>query len=138
MPRLLRSFAAALVLAGGAFHLSLYLDGYRSVPRIGVLFLLNAAVSVALALALVIRPLGASAVAAIVFAAGTMVAFVLSRTTGLLGFTEVGFDTKSAATFAIEALSLAVIALWFTATRPQPDAVRLVGLRVRDDRRRSR
>lgn len=131
MPRLLRYSAAALVLAGGAFHLSLYQDGYSGVPRIGVLFLVNAAVSVVLALALIVRPLGASAVAAIVFAAGSMAAFVLSRTTGLLGFSEVGFDTRSAATFAVEALSLAVIALWFTSTRPRPEAVRLVGLRVR-------
>ena len=134
MPRLLRSFAAALVLAGGAFHLSLYLDGYRSVPRIGVLFLLNAAVSVVLAVALALRPLGASAVAAIVFSAATMAGLVLSRTAGLLGFSEAGLDTTSAATFAIEALTLAVIALWFTSTRPQPEAVRLVGLRVRNDR----
>jgi hypothetical protein len=123
MPRFFRFAAAALLVAGGAIHLSLYLDGYRSIPRIGVVFVANVVVAAVLAVALVARPLRISAVAALGFSAATMVAFLLSRTTGLLGFMEAGWDTKAASAFAVEALTVAVLGIWFsttTAPRPQP------------------
>lgn len=125
MPRFFRFAAATLVLAGGAIHLSLYLDGYRSIPRIGVVFVANVVAAVVLAGALALRPMRASALAALSFSGATMVAFLLSRTTGLLGFMEAGWDTKSASAFAIEALTIAVLGIWFTTTTApgQPSVV---------------
>lgn len=129
MPRLFRYGGALLVLASGAIHLSLYLDGYSAIPRIGTVFLVNVAASVLIAAALAFRPIGAFAVAALAFSTATMVAFVFSRTTGVLGFRESGWDLRSSAAFATEALSIVVIGVWFASTRPQRQARPLVGAR---------
>lgn len=133
MPRLFRWFAALLVLGGGAFHLSLYLDGYRAVPKIGPLFLVQAAIAVVVAVALVLRPAGAVGLAGAVLSAGSIAAFLLSRTAGFLGFVESGFDTRSAATLAVEVLTLSVLGLWFVSTRPLPQARPIVGARRGDE-----
>jgi hypothetical protein len=129
VPRLFRYAGALLVLGGGAIHLSLYLDGYSSIPRIGTVFLVNVAAAVLIAAALAFRPIGSFALAALLFSVGTMTAFVLSRTTGILGFREVGWDVRSAAAFATEALSVAVIGVWFSSTRPTRRARALIGRR---------
>ena len=132
MPRLFRYAGALLVLFGGAIHLSLYLDGYSAIPRIGAVFLVNVVASVLIAAALAFRPIGGFAVAALAFSVGTMAAFALSRTTGVLGFKESGFDVRSAGAFATEALSIAVIGVWFASTRPRRDARPLIGTRRAD------
>ena len=129
MPRLFRYAGALLVLFGGAIHLSLYRDGYSSIPNIGTVFLVNVAAAVLIAAALAFRPIGAFAVAALGFSVATMAAFLLSRTTGILGFKEAGWDVKSASAFATEALSIAVIGVWFSSTRPKRAARPLVGAR---------
>jgi hypothetical protein len=129
-PRIVRYASALLVLGAGAFHLSLYLDGYRSIPRIGPLFVVDIAAAGVLALVLVLVPLGATAIAAAAFHAGALVAFVLSRTSGLLGFTESQWDTTAAGAVATEVLGLVVLGLWFLLTRPRPDARPVVGRRV--------
>lgn len=80
--------AATFLLVGGGIHLSLWRSGYRGIEYIGPLFVANVAVSALLVLALLIRPNVRVALAGIVFAIGSIAALVLSRTTGLLGFTE--------------------------------------------------
>jgi hypothetical protein len=129
-PRIVRYASALLVLGAGAFHLSLYLDGYRSIPRIGPLFEVDVAVAVLLAVAVVAVPFGAAAVGAAAFHLGALVAFVLSRTSGLLGFTESRFDTTAGGAVATEVLGLVVLGLWFLLTRPRPDARAVLGRRV--------
>lgn len=129
MPRLFRYAGALLVLGGGAIHLSLYLDGYSAIPRIGPVFLVNVAAAVLIAAALAFRPVGSFAVAALAFSVATMVSFGLSRTAGILGFRETGWDVRSAAAFATEALTIAVIGIWFASTRPSRRARPVVGLR---------
>ena len=57
--RLLRGFGiatAVLVAAGGYVHYCLYRHGYRTIPKIGVGFLLQAVTSVAVVLALLMGP----------------------------------------------------------------------------------
>ena len=44
---------AALLVASGAIHLDLYLTGYRTIPTIGWLFLLQVIAAFALAVAIV-------------------------------------------------------------------------------------
>lgn len=129
MPRLFRWFAAVLVAAGGAVHLSLYLDGYQSIPRVGPLFLANVVAAVLIAIALAARPIGIVALAAAGFAMASLASFGLSRTVGLLGFREAGLDVRSAATLAVEALTLSVLGLWFLSTRPTTPARALLGPR---------
>src|ERR1700685_4736734 len=47
---------AALLVASGAIHLDLYLTGYRTIPTIGWLFLLQVIAAFALALAVLTIP----------------------------------------------------------------------------------
>ncbi len=127
MPRLFRYLGAVLILVGGVVHLSLYQAGYQSIPKIGPLFLFNVAVSVVIAVALVVRPLGAFAVAGLLFSIGTLAGFVLSRTTGILGFREMGWDPKASTAFVADLLTLGVLGLWFKATRPKRNATAVLG-----------
>ena len=80
---------AALLVASGAIHLDLYLTGYRTIPTIGWLFLLQviAAFALAAAIALTGSPLAAAAGAG--FAISTLGGYLLSLWVGLFGFTEV-------------------------------------------------
>lgn len=86
--RIAGAVAATFLLVGGGIHLDLWRDGYRGIRYIGPLFVANAVVSALLVLALLVRPNGLVAVAGILFSVGSLVSLVLSRTTGIFGFTE--------------------------------------------------
>lgn len=129
MPKLFRYAGSALIVVGGAVHLSLYATGYKSIPYVGLLFLGNVFAALFIAVALATRPLGAFAVAGLLFSAGTIGGFVLSRTVGILGFMEVGWDTKSILALAAEVATLVVLGIWFKATRPTRDSAAVVGER---------
>jgi plastocyanin len=121
-PRLqlgLRLAGAALLAATGAIHLDLYLTGYRQIPTIGWLFLLQVISAFALAAAvLVIRsPLAAAAGAG--FAATTLAGYLLSVWIGLFGFKEVR-TTAGIVAGVIEVAAFAVLA--FLAIAPAPAA----------------
>lgn len=88
MERSTRIAAAAFVLIGGLVHLQLWRTGYREIPRIGSLFIANVAVSAVLALVVLVRSNRAVTFAGILFALGSLGALVMSRTVGILGFTE--------------------------------------------------
>lgn len=91
-PVLIRVIAAGLTIAMGAIHLVLWFDGYRDIPVIGVLFLLNSIGAGLLTLALLAAPTRMLAMVAILgtlFTAGTLGALVLSLTTGLFGYREI-------------------------------------------------
>ncbi len=85
----LRLAAGGLLVATGAIHLDLYLTGYRSIPTIGWLFLLQ--VIAAFGLGVVVLATGAwlAAVAGAGFALATLGGYLLSLWIGLFGFTEV-------------------------------------------------
>jgi predicted lipoprotein with Yx(FWY)xxD motif len=91
----LRVAGAGLLTATGAIHLDLYLTGYRSIPTIGWLFLLQVITAFGLALAVLAIPrrfVAASRLAAAAgagFALATLGGYLLSVWTGLFGFTEV-------------------------------------------------
>jgi predicted lipoprotein with Yx(FWY)xxD motif len=90
---------AVLLVASGAIHLDLYLTGYRTIPTIGWLFLLQVIAAFALALAVAavsIWPkalVGASfalaAASGALFGVATLGGYLLSLRIGLFGFTEV-------------------------------------------------
>lgn len=100
--RLTRLLGAALLLAGGLVHLSLWNGGYRYIPRIGPLFLANFAGSIALAVAVAVSRRAGISLAAIAFAIGSLVALILSRTVGLFGFTEMIWTPDAVKTLAAE------------------------------------
>ena len=106
----LRLAGAALLIATGAIHLDLYLTGYRHIPTIGWLFLLQVIAAFALAAAvLAIRsPLVAAAGAG--FAISTLAGYLLSVTIGLFNFTEVR-TTAGIVAGVIEVAAFAVLGL---------------------------
>ena len=86
---------AGLLIATAAIHLDLYLTGYRTIPTIGWLFLLQVIAAFALGLAVLVIPTRmviASRVAAVAgagFALATLGGYLLTVWIGLFGFTEV-------------------------------------------------
>jgi predicted lipoprotein with Yx(FWY)xxD motif len=80
---------AALLIALGAIHLDLYLTGYRTIPTIGWLFLLQVIAAFALAVAIPLTGSWLAAAAGAGFAVATLGGYLLSLRFGLFGFTEV-------------------------------------------------
>lgn len=99
--RLTRLLAAAFVVASGVMHLNLWLDGYRGIPHIGPLFLVNFAASVVVGGALFFRGGVRLVLLAVAFSIGSLVALVMSRTVGLLGFSET-WTPRALQTLALE------------------------------------
>jgi hypothetical protein len=103
--RWLAHASALLIAVGGYVHLCLYRHGYRTIPTIGVSFLLTVIASGLLALGLlVLRGRGDRLVrlAGIALSAGTLAAFALSRTSaGLFNFREIGFQPSPQAALAV-------------------------------------
>ena len=113
-----RWLAAAAILVGGLVHIYLYYQGYRSFPNanLGRSFVLNAVASAAVATLLVARSDRLIQLAGIAVAAGTLIAFTLTRVTdrGIFGFTEKGLDPSPEAIIALVAEIAAIVLLILT------------------------
>jgi hypothetical protein len=91
LPAVVRGVGCGCLLLTAGVHLSLYLHaGYRHIPTIGSLFLLQFGVSVVFALALLIRPAMLIGVLAAGFLASVLAGYALAATVGLFGFRETG------------------------------------------------
>ena len=112
---LLRVAGAGLLIAAGAIHLDLYLTGYRTIPTIGWLFLLQVIAAFGLGLAVLAiggRPGIAGRLAAAAgagFALATLGGYLLSVWTGLFGFHEVR-TTAGIVAGVIDVAAFAVLA----------------------------
>ena len=126
MHRIARLAAATFVLAGGYIHFDLWRDGYRAIDYIGPLFVANAVVSALLVVALLLRPDVRVAVAGVVFSVGSLAALVLSRTVGLLGFTERGWSDMAVQATTAEIGAIVAIALVIVARRRPTPALAVV------------
>jgi predicted lipoprotein with Yx(FWY)xxD motif len=84
-----RLAGAGLLVASAAIHLDLYLTGYRSIPTIGWLFLLQVIAGFALALVVLGVRRWWSDLAGAGFAIATFGGYLLSVWVGLFGFREV-------------------------------------------------
>jgi len=85
----LRLAGGGLLIATGAIHLDLYLTGYRSIPTIGWLFLLQVIVAFGLGVAVLATGAWLAAAAGAGFALATLGGYLLSLWIGLFGFKEV-------------------------------------------------
>jgi hypothetical protein len=118
----LRVAIGAAVAVSGVIHAYLYIDGYRYIPTVGPGFLAQASIFCALAVLIVLgAPDWASWVAA-VLSAGALIAFALSRTVGLFGFTERGWQPSPEAALAViaEVATLVLVAVAFLARTRHP------------------
>ena len=105
----LRLAGGGLLIAAGAIHLDLYLTGYRSIPVIGWLFLLQVIAAFGLGAAVLVSAGSLTAAAGAVFALATLGGYLLSLWTGLFGFTEVR-TTAGIAAGVIEVAAFAALA----------------------------
>ena len=100
---------SASLAVSGVVHAYLYVNGYRDVPTIGPAFLGQAIVFCVLALLILAGGPAWLRWVAGVLSAGALVAFALSRTVGLFGFTELGWNPSPQAAVSVIAEVLTVV-----------------------------
>jgi len=106
----LRLAGSGLLIATGAIHLDLYLTGYRTIPVIGWLFLLQVIAAFVLAAAVGLLGSRLAAAAGALFALSTLGGYLLSIWFGLFNFREVR-TTAGIVAGVIEVAAFAVLAL---------------------------
>lgn len=102
---------SAATAVSGISHAYLYVHGYQHIPTIGAAFVLQASVSFAVAVLILIGGPEWLAWAAAILAGGALTAFALSRTVGLLGFSERGWQPSPHAAVSVVA-ELLTVGLW--------------------------
>ena len=115
-PGRLRVAGAALLAVSACIHLALYLTGYRSIPTIGWLFLLQVVVGFVLVAGALATQSRLAAAAGAAFALSTLGCYLLAVWTGLFGFKEIRTRAGIAAGL-IEVAAFATLALAALATR---------------------
>jgi hypothetical protein len=108
---LIRIGLAVAVAVSGVSHAHLYVHGYHHIPLIGSAFLVQAGISFALALLILIGGPSWLRWVAAALSGGALVAFVLSRTVGLFGFSETGWQPSPHAAISVAA-ELVAVGLW--------------------------
>ena len=119
--RVLHASAAVTLAISGYIHAQLYLDGYRFIHAIGVMFLIQAAASFAVAILLLAASLLPAPALIHLLAAGAALGalggFAASRTVGVFGFTERGFQPAPQALLSVLAEVVTVLLLALAAAR---------------------
>jgi len=114
----LRIAGAMLLCVSAGIHLDLYLTGYRTIPAIGWLFLLQFCGGFTLAIAVLVTHSRLAVAASAAFALSTLSAYLLAVWIGLFGFREVRTRAGIAAGL-IEVAAFATLALAAAAAGPQ-------------------
>src|SRR3954468_18744891 len=109
--RALQVAISVSVAVSGVIHAYLYIHGYRDIPTVGPAFLAQGSVFCALAVLILVGGPAWTQLCAAIGAAGSLVAFALSRTVGLFGFIETGWQPSpyAAITVAVEVLTLVLV-----------------------------
>src|ERR1700722_9334779 len=126
LQRRLHAAGGLLLAVSGCIHLELYLTGYRSIPTIGWLFLLQVIMAFTLtALVLVTRSWLAAAASA-VFALFTLGAYLVAIWSGLFGFK--GIRTRAGiAAGLIEVAAFGVLAIAALVVGPSSGSALVAG-----------
>ncbi|MGO9156858.1 hypothetical protein [Mycobacterium sp.] len=131
MTLLLRLGLAASLAVSAASHAYLYVHGYQHIPTIGTAFLIQASVLFALAVLILAGGPGWLRWAAAAVAGGSVVAFILSRTVGIFGFVERGWEPSPHAAISVGAEVVTVL-LWASGLVGWRLAGRVGGLATRE------
>jgi hypothetical protein len=92
-----RMLAALAILTAAALHLYLYaVDGFDSIHVIGPLFLLNGIAGAVIGLGLLLSSTAPLVLLGVAYSVATLVAFVISATSGLFGWRESWSGTAQA------------------------------------------
>jgi hypothetical protein len=104
--------ASALTIASGAIHLHLYTAGYRAIPTIGSLFIVQGVAAIVVSLvASALRRVWTALLGAGLMV-GTVAGFLISVNDGLFGFQDTFRGTNQISAFVVE---LAASALFLVA-----------------------
>jgi predicted lipoprotein with Yx(FWY)xxD motif len=132
----LRVAGALLLVVSACIHLGLYLTGYRSIPTIGWLFLVQVMVAFVLAVGALVTHSRLVAVAGAAFALSTLGCYLLAVWIGLFGFKEIRTRAGIAAgLIEVAAFATLALAVAITGTRPAAGPARprprvLAGMRA--------
>jgi hypothetical protein len=113
---------AVWLVVSSVIHLHLWSTGYRHIPTIGPLFLLQGVAGIALALVVGVTRRAWAALAGAVFAGSTIGGLLVSVEVGLFGFKDSLSAPDATLSLAVESAALVVLAV----------AVLLAGHRPRD------
>src|SRR5690242_18934300 len=84
----LRVAGAILLVVSASIHLDLYLTGYRSIPTIGWLFLMQFLVAFVLAIGALVTHSRRAAIAGAAFERSPFVSYLLAHWIGLFGYKD--------------------------------------------------
>jgi hypothetical protein len=115
LARALRYAGAGFILLNGGVHLYLWNHDYREIRVIGPLFLLNAIAALLIAIALIWKPEGITALLGLLLSVGTFGAFMLAVTNGVFGFTA-GWDQSAVLAAVGEIGAILVLGSWWVIT----------------------
>ena len=116
--RTLEALPLSICLAtSGYIHAQLYVRSYHFIPTIGPSFHWDAAASMAVAVLLLIRNAGVLRILAAGLCLSGLGGFTLSRTVGLFGFTERGWQPSPQAPLSVVAWVAALVLLLIPAIR---------------------
>ena len=101
---------AILLVLSALIHLHLWSTGYRHIPTIGPLFLLQGVVALGLALLVVAARRAWAALAGAVFAASTIGGLLLSVEVGLFGFKDSLSAPYATSSLLVESVAVVVLA----------------------------
>lgn len=112
MKRFVNLGIAAGLLVGAASHGYLYLHGYQYISHIGPGFLILTSVSAAVGILIALGGPGWLRAAALLVSLGALGAFAMSRTVGVMGFVERGWEPAPHALISVlaEAVTVALCA----------------------------
>ncbi len=117
----LSRLAAVAILVTGGVHLELWLwHGYRGIPTVGTLFLLNAISAAVIAIGLVWPGGWLFELTGLGYAATTLAAFLISVYRGLFGFIDTLHGTPQAVAGISEAAAIVLLAAALLVPRVGP------------------
>jgi hypothetical protein len=121
----IRISLSAMLALSGVIHAYLYIQGYRYIPTIGPAFLWQASVFCALAVLIVAGGPAWLRWAGAALSVAALIAFALSRTVGLSGFIERGWDPSPQATLSVisEVLAVVLVAVSVVGSRRKAPAM---------------
>ncbi len=101
---------AALLVVSAIIHLHLWSTGYRHIPTIGPLFVLQGIAGIAIALVVAVTRRVWAALAGAGFAASTIAGLLLSVEVGLFGFKDSLSAPDATLSLVVESAALVVLA----------------------------
>lgn len=101
-----RAVASVGASTGAVVHLLLWADGFKTIPKIGPLFLLDVIAGFVVALFVVASRHWLSAATVVLFGAGTLAAFFMSVAFGLFGVHETIHGTPQLTALIAEAVAV--------------------------------